>query len=63
MITDRALHIIWYRNVGLGAGVFCARVGNIVAPQILLLVRNFKLLIYINWHQCIGWFKSIPWDL
>ncbi|CAB4033943.1 organic cation transporter -like, partial [Paramuricea clavata] len=25
------------RNVGLGTGVFCARVGNIVAPQILLL--------------------------
>ena len=29
------------RNVGVGACAFCARVGSLVAPQILLLVRKY----------------------
>ena len=32
------LSAICCRNVGLGAGIFWARMGSILAPQILLLV-------------------------
>jgi hypothetical protein len=31
---------ILYRNVGVGAGIFWARIGGIAAPQILFLVCN-----------------------
>ena len=41
--TDHSYNppIILCRNVGLGAGIFWARIGGIVAPQLSLLVRVF----------------------
>ena len=34
--------ILLHRTLGMGSCVFWARVGGVIAPQILLLVRNYK---------------------